>query len=269
MFLKLLMIAGFVSVIIFLARIYPNLKKPLWQRKIVSADYLRIRKHGDLADGVIIEAIGKEPSVWQLYMDFFNRYSSPWDMQKLFNIMSSGLKHTDHPGVAASLAWCLIEEGEFEKAGELLERDDVKDHMTEFNLPYLAKLYFKQEKFAECEKAFIEFYKKIYSDAVSADGKTDTDEKILLEDLSADELIILASARRKLGKAWKNTAKIIPVKSMHEEDNWNAFYEKLLEQKSKLRVTTGIYGPPEKLLFLRKKELDEKIDTVREYLGIR
>ena len=269
MFLKLLLVAGFVSAILFLARIYPNLRKPLWQRKIVSADYLRVRRHGDLADGVIIKAIEKEPSVWQLYINFFNHYSSPWDMQKLYKVMESGFKQTDHPGIASALAWCLMEEGEFDKAGELLGRDSVKDYMIEYNLPYLARLYFRQEKYRECEKAFIDFYKDIYSSSDSENSTSDTEEKKLLEDLSADELIILAAARRKLEKTWKSTAKIIPVKSIHEEESWNAFYEKLNEQKAALKVETGIYGPPEKLLSLRTKELDEKISTVKEYLGIR
>ncbi|MDX9802009.1 MAG: hypothetical protein RBT69_11815 [Spirochaetia bacterium] len=261
MILKYLMIGGFVAVIIFLAKIYPNLKKTKWERKIISAGYLRARKHRDLADDVIIKGIKEEPSAWQLYVDLFRNYSSPWDMKKLFDVISSGFKITDHPGTGAAEAWCLIEEGVFDKALEILNREDVKDYMIEYNLPYLSRLYFKQEKYAECEKAFISFYKKIYDD------ESEPEEKKLFGDLSAEEIIILLCARRKLEKPWKKTAKIIPVKSLHEEDDWSAYYERLLDEEKKLKVETGIYGPPENVYTLRKKELDEKLETVKELLG--
>lgn len=263
MILKYLMIGGFVAAIIFLARIYPNLKKAKWERKIISAGYLRARKHFDLADDVILKGISEEPSVWQLYIDLFRNYSTPRDMKKLFDAVSSGFSLTDHPGIGAAKAWCLIEEGDFDKALDILNREDVQDYMIEYNLPYLSRLYFKQEKYADCEKAFLSFYKKIYGD------EEGSDEKKLFGDLSAEEIIILLMARRKLGKPWKPAAKIIPVKSLHEEDDWTAYYGNLLEEEKKLKVDTGIYGPAENVYNLRKKELEEKIETVKELLGIR
>ncbi len=268
MSLGLLMVAGFMALIIFLARIYPNLKKQKWERKIVSADYLRFRDRGSLADDILIEAIKKEPFAWQLYINLFSFYATPWDMKKLYDVMAAGAETTDNSGIAAAAAWCLIEEGEFEKAEEMLKRDDVEEYLFEFSLPYLPTLYFKQEKYQECEKSFISFYKKIY-DTVSNTGQNETNENKIFADIPPDELIILIIARKKLNKDWRATAKIIPLTSLHEEDTWNSYYESLISQKAGLKVETGIYGPPEKLFALREKELNEKIETVKEYLKIK
>ena len=268
MFPALLMVAGFVSLIIFFTRIYPNLKRPKWERKIISANYLRVRDRASLADDVLIEALKKEPFAWQLYINLFNFYATPWDMKKLYDVMAFGAKTTDNPGIIAMTAWCLMEEGEFEKAEEMLKRDDVEEYLFEYSLNYLPLLCFKQGKYQECETAHISFYKKIYN-AVSDTNKNEKDENKIFADLSVEELIILIIARKKLDKDWKATAKIIPLTSWHEENNWTFYYENLLKQKADFKVETGIYGPPEKLFSLREKELDEQIEVVKEILKIK
>ena len=266
--IAVILAATFASLILFLAYIYPNLKKPNWERKIVAVNYLRARDRASLADDILISAIKKDPKPWQLYKNLFAFYATPWDMKKLYDVMSPGAKTTDHPSVVAGAAWCLLEEGEFEKAEEMLKREDVEEYLFENSFQYLPLLYFKQEKYQECEKAFLSFYEKVYAD-VSGTNKKETDEEKLFADLSPAELAILVIARKKLDKNWWATAKILPVSSLHEEKNWTSYYEKLLKQKEDFKVETGIYGPPEKLFSLREKELNERIDTVKEYLKIK
>ena len=266
MFPGLLLVAAFMTLIIFLSRIYPNMKKTKWERKIISANYLRVRDRGVLADDVLIEAIKKDPLAWQLYIDLFKFYATPWDMKKLYDVMAFGAEKTNKPGIIAMTAWCLMEEGEFEKAEEMLKKDGVEEYLFDFSLQYFPLLYFKQEKYQECEKAFVSFYKKLYN-AVSY--ANETDENKIFEDLSPDELIILVAARKKLDKNWQAAAKIIPLTSLHEENSWNSYYEKLTGEKAMLKVKTGIYGPPEKLFSLREKEINERIDTVKSILKIK
>ena len=265
MFPALFLVAGFSALIMFLAYIYPNLKKSRWERKIISAKYLRDRNRATLADDILIEAIKKEPSAWQLYRNFFMFYSTPWDMKKLYDIMAFGVKTTNNSVIAAQTAWCYMEEGEFEKAEEMLKREGVEEYLYEHSLQYLPLLYSKQEKYEECENAFISFHKKVYA---AAYGKDESNEAKIFEDLSTNELIILVIARKKLDKDWRATAKIFPLKSLHEEKNWTSYYEKLLQQKTNLKVETGIYGPPEKLFSLREKELNDRIEILKEYLKI-
>jgi len=268
MFIAVLLAATFSSLIIFLAYIYPNMKKPKWERKIVAANYLRVRDRASLADEILILAIKKEPHAWQLYKNLFASYATPWDMKKLYDVMALGAKTTDNPGIVASTAWCLMEEGEFEKAEEMLKREDVEDVLVEHSLNYLPLLYFKQEKYQECEKAFVSFYKKVYLSGLYGD-LNETNEDKFFADLSPEELVILVITRKKLDKNWWGTAKILPLNSLHEEKNWTSYYEKLLKQKENLKVETGIYGPPEKLFSLREKDLNERIGIVKEYLKIK
>ncbi|MCL2704767.1 MAG: hypothetical protein FWE72_00980 [Spirochaetaceae bacterium] len=263
----ILLAATFSSLIIFLAYIYPNMKKPIWERKIVAANYLRVRNRASLADDVLILTIKKHPQAWQLYKNLFAFYATPWDMKKLYDVLVLGVKTTDHPGIIASTAWCLMEEGEFEKAEEMLKREDVEDTLLEYCLNYLPLLYFKQGKYEECEKAFISFYKKVYAKGLG-DPNESNEEKIFA-DLSLEELLILIISRKKLDKNWWATAKILPINSLHEEKNWTSYYNKLLTQKENLKVETGIYGPPEKLFSLREKELNERIETLKDYLKIK
>ena len=291
--LAIIMAALFSSSILFLAYIYPNLKKPDWERKIVSANYLRVRKRGSLADDVLIQGIKRTPTAWQLYRNLFISYATPWDMKKLYDVMALGVKTIDKPCVFAYAAWCLIQEGEFEKAEEMLKREEVEEYLYEQSLCYLPLLYFKQEKYQECENSFVSFYKKVYSDVTGGsslpDGKTsasnsrpagssgsgtgagknEIEENKIFADLPLDELVILVIARKKLDKNWRAVASILPLKSLHEEKNWTSYYEKLLKQKANLKVETGIYGPPEKLLALREKELNERLEITKEYLKIK
>jgi len=261
-----LLATAFTSIIIFLAYIYPNLKKPSWERKIVSANYLRVRDRGAIADDILIAAIHKEPHAWQLYKNLFAFYATPWDMKKLYDALSFGAKATDNPAIVATTAWCLIEEGEFEEAEKMLKREDVEDVLLEYCLNYLPLLYFKQEKYQICEDAFLSFYKKLYASTSLDETSTESNENKIFADLTPDELIILIIARKKLDKSWIGTAKILPLNSLHEEKNWTTYYERLTKEKDELKVETGIYGPPEKLLALREKELDERIEAVKDCL---
>ena len=268
MFPVVLLAAAFTSIIIFLAYIYPNMKKPRWERKIVSANYLRVRNRGELADDVLIDAIQREPHAWKLYQNLFAFYATPWNMKKLYDVLSFGVKTTDNPGLIAITAWCLIEEGEFEEAEKMLKREEVEDALLEYCLNYLPLLYFKQERYKECEEAFVSFYKKIYVTGLAGDPNESNENKIFA-DLSPEELVILVIARKKLDKNWRAIAQILLTNSVHEEKNWTTYYEKLLKQKDNLRVDTGIYGPPEKLLSLREKELDARLEAVKEHLKIK
>ena len=259
MIIKMIFVAVFVSVLIFLYHIYPNIKRPKWERKIISADYLRARKYFVQADEMLEKAIGEFPSVSQLYIVYFNNYSTPENMEKLFKTVSAGYEKTGNPAAGAVTAWCYIEEGEFEKAENLIKIDEVEDFCYENNLPLKARFYYKKGEFEKAETEFENFYKKLFPEAEN--------DYELYNELRPDELIILVILRKKTGKSWKAAAKIIPAESIHQEDSWKAFHEKLIEKKESFDAVSGIYGDNADIYRNRKLELDETLEILESYLN--
>ena len=90
LFWKLAMVALVVGAIFFLAYIYPNIKTPKWRRRIISAKYLRDRQHFDLADQVLEGAIKEFPEAIDVYHVYYQYYSTPDDMKKIYDIFASG-----------------------------------------------------------------------------------------------------------------------------------------------------------------------------------
>ena len=258
MALKIIFIAVFVSVIIFLYYIYPNMKRPKWERRLISAKYLRDRQFFKQADEMLEKAISETPSATQLYITYFNNYSSLENMEKLYKTVSAGYEKTGNPAAGAVTAWCYIEEGEFEKAENILENDEIRDFCYENNLPLKARFFYKKSEYEEAERQFEQFYKKLFPEA-------ETDYELYSE-LRPDELITLVILRKKISKSWKATAKILPVESLHAEDSWKIYYEKLLEKKNSFNIETGIYGNKENVLKSRKKELEETLETVESFI---
>ncbi len=260
MTIKIIFIAVFVSVIIFLYYIYPNMKRPKWERRLISAKYLRDRQFFKEADGVLEKAISETPSATQLYVTYFNNYSTQENMEKIFRTVSSGYEKTGNPAAGAVTAWCYIEEGEFDKAEKILENEETDDFCIENNLPLKARFFYKKEEFEKGEEEFEKFYKRLFPEAES--------DYELYSELKPDELITLVLLRKKINKSWKATAKIIPTESLHTEYSWKNFHEKLLEKRDSFKIETGIYGDNTNIYNSRKKELDETIETVENFLNV-
>ena len=259
MALKIIFIAVFVSVIIFLYYIYPNMKRPKWERRLISAKYLRDRQFFQQADEMLEKAISETPSATQLYITYFNNYSTLENMEKLYKTVSAGYEKTGNPAAGAVTAWCYIEEGEFEKAEEILENEEISDFCYENNLPLKARFFYKKGEYEEGEKEFEQFYKKLFPEAGN--------DYELYSELRPEELITLVILRKKISKSWKATAKLIPAESLHEEDSWKNYHKKLLEKKESFKVETGIYGSSTNILARRTKELDETLETVESFLS--
>ncbi len=257
---KIIFIAVFVSVIIFLYYIYPNIKRPKWERRLISAKYLRDRQFFKEADAVLEKAISENPSATQLYVTYFKNYSTPENMEKLFKTASAGYEKTGNPAAGAVTAWCYIEEGEFDKAEEILGNDEIDDFCYENNLPLKARFFYKKGEYEKGEHEFEQFYKKLFPEAEN--------DHELYNELRPDELITLVTLRKGISKSWKATAKIIPVDSLHEEDSWKNYYEKMIDKKGNFTVETGIYGNSENVFRNRKKELDETIETLESFLDL-
>ena len=84
LFMKLLMVACVVGSIFFLSFIFPNIRTPKWQRKIISAKYLRDRQHFDLADQILENTMRQFPEALPVYHVYYKYYSTPEDMKKIF-----------------------------------------------------------------------------------------------------------------------------------------------------------------------------------------
>ena len=259
MVIKMVFIAVFVSVIIFLYYIYPNMKRPKWERRLISAKYLRDRKFFQQADEVLEKAIGETPSASQLYITYFNNYSTLENMEKLYKTVSTGYEKSGNPAAGAVTAWCYIEESEFEKAQKILELSEVQDFCYENNLPLKARFFYKKDEYEKSEAEFEAFYKNLFPDAEN--------DYELYSELRPDELITLVILRKKISKSWKATAKIIPEESLHSDYSWKDFHEKLLEKKESFNIQTGIYGNNENVFKSRKKELEEALETVESFLN--
>ena len=217
---KIIFIAVFVSVIIFLYYIYPNIKRPKWERRLISAKYLRDRKFFKQADEMLEKAISETPSATQLYITYFKNYSTLENMKKLYDTVSAGYDKTGNPAAGAVTAWCYIEEGEFEKAESILESNEISDFCYENNLPLKARLYYKKGEYERGEKEFEQFYKKLFPEAGN--------DYELYSELRPDELITLVILRKKISKSWKAAAKLIPVESLHEKNSWKTYHEKIM-----------------------------------------
>lgn len=258
--LKLGMVFLAVASIFFLSYIYPNIKTPKWERKIISARYLRERKHFDLADEMLEKTIGEFPDKIPLYLVYYQFYSTPEDMKKIYDIFARGYELTKDTGLGVIMARFLIEEGDTEKAAPLLEGIKAEEFMLTQNMPVRAEYHYRRGELAEAEKAFVDFYGKLYPGI--------TEEKDLLSNLRTDELAFLPLVRRLQGKNWRTAAEYIPVKSIMEDEDWLSYYRKLKEEKGSLIVTSGIYGPVENLFEFRKDELEKKTDMLREIMKI-
>ena len=82
---KLGMVALVVGTIFFLSYIFPNIRTPKWRRKIISAKYLRDRQHFDLADQVLEGAMKEFPAATDVYHVYYQYYSTPEDMKKIYD----------------------------------------------------------------------------------------------------------------------------------------------------------------------------------------
>ncbi|MCQ2603619.1 MAG: hypothetical protein MJ215_01045 [Spirochaetia bacterium] len=255
LFFKLLLVAVVVGTIFFLAYIYPNIKTPKWQRKIISAKYLRDRQHFDLADGVLEGAIKEFPTQTRLYHVYHQYYSTPDDMKKIFDIFSSGYEKTGDAGLGVVMAKFLIEEGETDKAAALLESSDARDFMLTNNMPFLSLLYYRMGRYEEAERSFVDFYKKLYPEEKS--------EKDMFSNLMPEELMLLVQIRSHITNDWRETFRYLPERSVLDEDDWNSLLKKLKDEKSKITVTSGIYGPVENLFAYRTKMLDEQVSLIQ------
>lgn len=258
-FIKLLMVVLMVGTIFFLSYIYPNIKTPKWQRKIISAKYLRDRQHFDLADETLEKTIKEFPCQTSLYHVYYKYYSTPGDMKKIFDIFENGYKVTGGDvGLGVVSAKFLIEEGETEKAKERIKSKEALEYMLTNNMPVEAELLYREEKYEEAERSFVDFYSRLYPE--------EKDEKDIFSNLIPEELLLLVRIRKRLNKNWKEIFRIIPVNSVMEEDDWKRLYEKLKEEREGLNITSGIYGPPEKLIEFRRNELDDKIALLEKMI---
>ena len=255
---KLGMVALVVGTIFFLSYIFPNIRTPKWRRKIISAKYLRDRQHFDLADQVLEGAMKEFPAATDVYHVYYQYYSTPEDMKKIYDIFAHGYENTHDAGLGVVMAKMLVEEGDVDKAAELIASTEAQEYMLTHNLPIKAQLYYRQGNLEQAEKEYLDFYKKLYPDAQN--------EKEIFSDFQPEELIFLALVRWELKKDWRSIVSCLPVKSIMEEDDWLSLYQKLKEDQPKLTVKTGVYGPAENLLEFRKSEIEKKIAFLHDVM---
>ena len=138
---KLGMVALVVGTIFFLSYICPNIKMPKWRRKIISAKYLRDRQHFDLADQVLEGAMKEFPDAIPVYHVYYQYYSTPEDMKRIYDVFARGYEKTHDAGLGVMMAKMLVEEGDVEKAASLLESAEAQEYMLTHNIPVKAELY--------------------------------------------------------------------------------------------------------------------------------
>ena len=146
------MVALVVGTIFFLSYIYPNIKTPKWRRRIISAKYLRDRQHFDLADQVLEGAIKEFPAAIDVYHVYYQHYSTPDDMKKIYDIFARGYEKTHDAGLGVVMAKMLVEEGDVDKAAALIESTEAQEYMLTHNMPVKAELCYRQGRLDDAEK---------------------------------------------------------------------------------------------------------------------
>lgn len=258
--IKLGLIFLSVSLLFFLTIVLPRLKAPGWERKIEAARYLREKQMPGQADELLEKAIGQYPDRISLYHIYYQYYSAPGNMKKIYDIFARGYEQTKDSGLGVIMARFLIEEGETEKAAPLLEGKKAEEFMLTHSMPVWAEYYYRRGEPEQAETAFVSFYRKLYPDAAG--------EKELFSYLGPKELILLPMVRKLQGKNWRSVMEYIPVKSVMAEEDWLSYYRSLQKEQESISVISGIYGPAERLLEFRSSELEKKTGLLRDVMKI-
>ena len=195
----------------------------------------------------------------EVYLDYFLNYSGSENLKDRFEVLKTGYEKTKDTVLCFFIASTFLEHGMLSEAEELLDTEDCRDYMLQRGITLLPQLYYEQKNYNKAEEEFESFYRKLYNDNGAFDK--------LLEEMSPQDLIMLALIKKDSGKNHLEIMKYAPKSSVHTDMSWqdlrSSFQEKL---KNINPAEVGITGDPGEFNRRRKEYFQKRIQLIESYL---
>lgn len=256
-FTILLLIPGFLFLlVIFFRVVLPMIKTPSWKRAINDAVYQRHRENYEKADAILEKAVNKFTDRPEIYLEYFLYHSDNRNLKHRFEVLLKGWEKTRSPALAFFIGSAYLEDGNIQKAQEFLEKPETRTYMSEKRFPLLAQMYYEK---GEYEKAEEEFNRVMLNEENGIEN---------VEDLSPDELVLLALIKQEKGEDWKTVMQGAPKSGIQASMTWKDYLKTLNEKTRELTpAQVGIEGDPGSFNKRRKDYFNERIHIVRNYLS--
>ncbi|MFP4178943.1 MAG: tetratricopeptide repeat protein [Spirochaetaceae bacterium] len=256
-FTLLLLLPGLLFLlVIFFRVVLPLIKTPGWKRAIDDANYHRHRENYEKADSILEKGVNKFTDSPEIYLEYFLYHSDNRNLKHRFEVLLKGWEKTRSPALAFFIGSAYLEDGNLKKAQEFLEMSETRTYMTEKRFPLLAQMYYEKGEYKKAEE---EFYRVMLNRETGIE---------MLEDLSPDELVLLALIKRKKGEDWKKIMEGAPKSGVQVSMTWKDYLKTLTEKTRELSpAQTGIEGDPSSFNKGRKDYYNERIHIVENYLS--
>ena len=258
--IKLLFLPGAIFLlVIFFRVVFPYISTAPWKRMLDSATYHRHREEFDKSDKFLEKAIVKYPDKPQVYLDYFLNHSDAPNLKKRFDILYSGYERTKDVILRFFIGSTYLEHGMFDKAGEFLDNPECREYMLQRGITLIPELYYELGQYEKAEQEYEAYYRELFKD------ERDFDK--LLEELSPQDLIMLALIRREAGGNYLHVMGFAPKTSVHSDMSWrdllSAYHDKLKNLKP---AVTSITGDPGDFNKKRNQYFDKRIKLIESYL---
>ena len=257
---KLLFLPGALFLlVIFFRVVLPYISTAPWKRIIDSALYHRSRKEFDKSDALLNKALQKYPDRPEVYLEYFLNYSESENLKNRFEVILEGYKKTNDVVLCFFIGSTYLEHGQFNEAESLLGSSECRRYMLKKGVTLLPQLYFEMGDYTKAESEFELFYRELYNE----DGKF---EKVL-EEMSPEDLIMLALIKKHSGQDYLNIMNYSPKSSIHSDMSWQDLRSSLQDKIKNLKpVTVSITGDPGEFNKKRKEYFQNRIQLIESYL---
>ena len=190
-----------------------------------NARFERSRKNMEKSDKILSSAVEKFPGESAVYLEYFLNHSNGADLKSRFDVLSRGYETTGAVPLAFFIGSSFLEEGELDKAQEILTEEKVAAYIKDKHVFILPLLYIEQEQWDAAENAFWA--------AHGADHEDEIKKEKLLEEMSAQDLLPLVMINRAKGLDWVTTMARVPMSSIHSDMSWIDYRTQLDESLKK------------------------------------
>ncbi|MBI9106946.1 MAG: hypothetical protein JEZ04_09400 [Spirochaetales bacterium] len=258
--LKLLFLPGAIFLlVIFFRVVIPFISTAPWKRLIDSALYHRSREETAKSDALINKALLKYPDRPEVYLEYFLNYSESENLKKRFEVISNGYKRTNDVILGFFIGSTYLEHGKYSEAAALLDSPECRKYMIKKGITLLPELYFEQGNFSKAEEEFESFYRELYSD--------DGDFEKILEEMSPQDLIMLALIRKNSGSDYQKIMGYSPKSSIHSDMSWQDLRTALQDKLKNLKpAAVAISGDPGEFNRRRREYFQSRINLIESYL---
>lgn len=257
--LKLLFLPGALFLlVIFFRVVVPYISTAPWKRMIDSALYHRTRKETEKSDALLEKALRKYPNRPEVYLEYFLNYSESQNLKNRFDVLSEGFEKTGDAVLSFFIGSTYLEHGMFSDAEKHLDSPECRDYMLNKGVTLLPQLYYEENNYPKAEEEFNLFYQNLYS-------LKNVDE--LFNEMSPQDLIMLAIIRKKAGEDYKTVMDFAPKSSVHSDMSWQDLLSSLQDKLKKLSpAEISITGDAGEFNRRRKDYFQSRIDLIQSYL---